>query len=107
MVLLPLAYADTKRPWATVVTASDSEGANAVDNGGFGIVNRNFPLETVRGWGRQSERWRFAVDDAVQARQRALAESDNHIKSLPDPDCPPDELPPELFDIRRGDIGDF
>ena len=52
MVLLPLAYADSKRPWCPLVSASDSEGANAADNGGFGIVAKRLDLDTVRAWGR-------------------------------------------------------
>ncbi|CAK0825147.1 unnamed protein product, partial [Prorocentrum cordatum] len=73
MALLPLAYTDSKRPWSTRVVATDTEGANVADNEGFGIVVNPFDLQTVREWGRQSERWRFAVEDAAQARRRALA----------------------------------
>ncbi|CAK0847616.1 unnamed protein product [Prorocentrum cordatum] len=95
-------------PWSTVVAASDSDGANATDNGGFGIASRGYQLDIARGCGRQSERWRFAVEGAAEARQRAL-DDEKADASQPDParDCPLDELAPELFDIRRGDIGDF
>eukprot|EP00959_Pyramimonas_sp_CCMP1952_P338072 7079875-Pyramimonas_sp.AAC.1 len=67
MVLLPLAYADSKRPWCQLVSASDSEGANATDNGDFGIVAKHVAVAQVRAWGRHSERWRFFVEDAVHA----------------------------------------
>ncbi|CAK0800327.1 unnamed protein product [Prorocentrum cordatum] len=106
MALLPLAYANSKRPWCTQVVATDSEGADVADNGGFGIAVKPFDLSTVREWGRQSERWRFAVEDAVQARRRALA-SDAEPSAAPRP-CEgalPDELPPEFMDIRRESIG--
>ncbi|CAK0883484.1 unnamed protein product [Prorocentrum cordatum] len=102
MMALPLAYTDSKKPWSTQVVATDSEGANVTDNGGFGIVVKPFDLQTVREWGRQSERWRFAVEDAAQARRRALA-SDAEPSGAPRP-CEgalPDELHPELMDIRR------
>ncbi|CAK0804444.1 unnamed protein product [Prorocentrum cordatum] len=71
--LLPLAYADAKRPWRECVAATDSEGANLIDNGGFGVVGELLGSEQARAWGLQQERWRFAVADAVQARAAALA----------------------------------
>ena len=41
---------------------------NLLDNGRFGVVRKYLGAEQARAWGRQQERWRFAVADAVQAR---------------------------------------
>jgi hypothetical protein len=47
---LPLAFADLGAPLCDVVMGTDAMGASALDHGGFAVVARKYPLDTVKTW---------------------------------------------------------
>eukprot|EP00435_Cladocopium_sp_Y103_P055837 s653_g18.t1 len=51
--ILPLLVADLRRPWSSCVTATDGSPA------GWGICERELPVQHVQAVGRWQERWRF------------------------------------------------
>ena len=73
--LLPLMFADLKRPWCTWLYATDAEGVSERSFGGYGVVRRRVAVETVRQLGQSSERWRFDTD-YLAARSQALRQAE-------------------------------
>eukprot|EP00974_Lingulodinium_polyedra_P041587 3994225-Lingulodinium_polyedra.AAC.1 len=71
--LVVLAVHDTRRPWDGVLVATDAEGSNRHDFGGFGVCERTVPGEHAARLGRIAEHWRYGVSEAIAARAMALA----------------------------------
>ena len=118
--LLPFAFVDTRREWDTVVSASDAEGANSTDVGGFGVVEAVWDIETVQHCGSLAEHWRYQVEDAIAARKHALAqELDARVLAVAElaelPEVTPAALDLDTLrrrtatfsEVPRGAIGDF
>ncbi|CAK0791906.1 unnamed protein product, partial [Prorocentrum cordatum] len=70
--LVCFALVDAKRPYSTVVTASDASGASRHDFGGYGAMETDWDLESVRAAAGQAEKWRWCVSDAIAARAQTL-----------------------------------
>ncbi|CAK0839371.1 unnamed protein product, partial [Prorocentrum cordatum] len=70
--LVCFAFVDAKRPYSTVVTASDASGASRYDFGGYGVMETDWDLESVRAAAGQAEKWRWCVSDAIAARAQTL-----------------------------------
>ena len=64
--LLPSALADLRRPWYDTLFFGDASMA------GHGICERRCPERKFAEIGRQSERWRWDVEEAIRAREHAL-----------------------------------
>lgn len=73
--LLPLLFADARRPWHPHLYAADASGRERVFFGGFGVCRRRVPVDTIRKVGQVNESWRFDADDFVAARRQALDEA--------------------------------
>eukprot|EP00438_Fugacium_kawagutii_P002019 Skav214231 [mRNA] locus=scaffold1133:6956:10370:+ [translate_table: standard] len=67
--LIPLLFADVKRPWSEVLTCSDASPD------GYGICECRVGVDTARQLGRWNERWRFRRlgPEDWAPRRRALA----------------------------------
>ena len=70
--LIIFAYCDVRRPWSPRVYVSDSQGAGRDNFGGYAVMYRDLDSATVGAIGRISEKWRYDVEDAIQARSHAL-----------------------------------
>ena len=66
MHVLPLLAVQFDLPWSGLVTCSDATLR------GYAVQEADFPVADVRRVGRWSERWRFKVEGASRARDRAL-----------------------------------
>ena len=66
MHVLPLLAVQFDLPWSGLVTCSDATLR------GYAVQEADFPVTEVRQVGRWSERWRFKVEGAGRARDRAL-----------------------------------
>ena len=87
--MIVFAFADTKRPFCTEVLATDSSGPDSSDFGGFGVVSKEWPRDTVLRYAQRAEKWRFSALEALDARRAMLLEAGI-------------ELPQQLFsDSRR------
>ena len=64
--ILPLLRSDMSQTWCPLVHASDASSF------GLGVCTRSASLSTVSRFGRFSERWRFLLEDKIQARRSAL-----------------------------------
>ena len=72
--MLPLWFSDTQREWSSDLYATDAEGANAVDAGGYGVCRRFIGRDEAASIGRVAESWRYDVNEYISARERALAD---------------------------------
>ncbi|CAK0789220.1 unnamed protein product, partial [Prorocentrum cordatum] len=70
--LVCFAFVDAKRPYSAVVTASDASGASRHDFGGYGVMETDWDLESVRAAAGQAEKWRWCVSDTIAARAQTL-----------------------------------
>lgn len=66
--LLPLLRCNLCAEWHPEATASDASPY------GLGVCQRTAPCPEIAALGRTSEGWRFRVEDAVRAREHALAQ---------------------------------
>jgi len=87
--ILPLCRVRVNVGWSSDVCASDSSPF------GYGICQRHINPDIARAVGRQSERWRFRFEDAVDARKHA-ADSVG-ITSL-------DEKPQNVSDFKLDEV---
>ena len=70
--LLPLLFADSRRPWHGRIYASDAEGSNSRDHGGFGVCYRDVEPQAAAQAGRIADKWRYSCEEFVSARRHAL-----------------------------------
>eukprot|EP00974_Lingulodinium_polyedra_P130764 11215119-Lingulodinium_polyedra.AAC.2 len=70
--LLPLLSIECRRPWGPIAYCSDAEGLGDDHFGGYGVCYRRVAPEEAAAAGRVAERWRYDVEDYVNARRRDL-----------------------------------
>eukprot|EP00974_Lingulodinium_polyedra_P101130 9797292-Lingulodinium_polyedra.AAC.1 len=70
--LVPLFGIERRRPRAPIAYCSDAEGVGDDHCGGYGVCYRRVDPEAAAAAGRVAERWRYDVEDSVNARRQDL-----------------------------------
>jgi hypothetical protein len=73
LALLPLFRTSVYRKWCNIVHASDASPF------GLGVCSRSCSINEVRHLGRFSERWRFKIEDTLQAQTHAWGLVSAHL----------------------------
>ena len=69
---MPLLFADCRRPLHGRINASDAEGSNFRDHGGFGVCYCEVEPQAASLAGRIADKWRYDCEEFVSARRHAL-----------------------------------